>query len=147
MCLSSLVSLTLTLLPAVLPSSTLLTKMPNPCSEPPRTLKPSLPSTLFSTVMALMTSLSLLLAVGTREQINHTHTLHVSTSRPRAALPAPRPSQFRHQGPPDHRGGQGAGTPHTPSMGALMRMTRPMGEAARVLRVVPLSRRLCLLRR
>lgn len=68
-----LVSLTLTLLPAVLPSSTLLTKMPNPCSEPPRTLKPSLPSTLFSTVMALMTSLSLLLAVGTGEQTSHTH--------------------------------------------------------------------------
>lgn len=74
MCLSLLVSLTLTLLPAVLPSSTLLTKMPNPCSEPPRTLKPSLPSTLFSTVMALMTSLSLLLAVGTGEQMNHNAT-------------------------------------------------------------------------
>lgn len=52
-------------LPAALPSSTLLTKMPSPCSEPPRTLKPSLPSVLFSTVMALMTSLSLLLAAGT----------------------------------------------------------------------------------
>lgn len=71
MCPSPLVSLTLTLLPAVLPSSTLLTKMPKPCSEPPRTLKPSLPSTLFSTVMALMTSLSLLLAVGTGEQMCH----------------------------------------------------------------------------
>nr|XP_009942326.1 PREDICTED: sideroflexin-1-like [Opisthocomus hoazin] len=34
--------------------------MPRPCSEPPRTLKPSLPSALFSTVMALMMSLSLL---------------------------------------------------------------------------------------
>uniref|UniRef100_A0A8C3GDJ1 Uncharacterized protein n=1 Tax=Cairina moschata TaxID=8855 RepID=A0A8C3GDJ1_CAIMO len=52
-------------LPAALPSSTLLTKMPSPCSEPPRTLKPSLPSALFSTVMALITSLSLLLAAGT----------------------------------------------------------------------------------
>lgn len=28
-----------------------------------------------------------------------------------------------------------------------MRMTRPMGEAARLPRVIPLSRRLCLLRR
>lgn len=65
MCLSPLVSLSLSHLPAALPSSTLLTKMPSPCSEPPRTLKPSLPSMLFSTVMALMTLLSLLLAVGT----------------------------------------------------------------------------------
>uniref|UniRef100_A0A8C5X3X7 Uncharacterized protein n=1 Tax=Malurus cyaneus samueli TaxID=2593467 RepID=A0A8C5X3X7_9PASS len=44
-------------------------------------------------------------------------------------------------------GRQRTGTLHAPSMGALMRMTRPMGEAARVFRVVPLSRRLCLLRR
>lgn len=64
-CLSPLVPLTLSCLPAALPSSTLLTKMPSPCSEPPRTLKPSLPSALFSTVMALMMLLSLLLAVGT----------------------------------------------------------------------------------
>uniref|UniRef100_A0A8C6Y194 Uncharacterized protein n=1 Tax=Naja naja TaxID=35670 RepID=A0A8C6Y194_NAJNA len=34
-----------------------------PCSEPPRTLKPSFPSLLFSTVMALIASLSSLLAV------------------------------------------------------------------------------------
>lgn len=70
-CLSPLASLTLSHLPAALPSSTLLTKMPSPCSEPPRTLKPSLPSTLFSTVMALMMSLSLLLAVGTGDGMCH----------------------------------------------------------------------------
>uniref|UniRef100_A0A8C3DL47 Uncharacterized protein n=1 Tax=Corvus moneduloides TaxID=1196302 RepID=A0A8C3DL47_CORMO len=53
----------------------------------------------------------------------------------------------RRWGPPGHGAGQRAGTSHAPSMGALMRMTRPMGEAVRLLRVVPLSRRLCLLRR
>lgn len=49
--------------PALLPSSTLLTKMPKPCSEPPLTLKPSLPEGLFSTRTAWMMSLSSLLAV------------------------------------------------------------------------------------
>ena len=50
--------------PALLPSSTLLTKMPRPCSEPPRTLNPSLPAGLFSTRTAWMMSLSSLLADG-----------------------------------------------------------------------------------
>lgn len=45
-------------LPAELLSSTLLTKMLRPCSEPPRTLKPSLPSSLLSTVTVWMSSLS-----------------------------------------------------------------------------------------
>uniref|UniRef100_A0A8D3CRZ0 Uncharacterized protein n=1 Tax=Scophthalmus maximus TaxID=52904 RepID=A0A8D3CRZ0_SCOMX len=44
--------------PAVLLSSTLLTKMLRPCSEPPRTLKPSFPSTLLSTVMVWRSSQS-----------------------------------------------------------------------------------------
>lgn len=115
-----LVSLTLTLLPAVLPSSTLLTKMPNPCSEPPRTLKPSLPSTLFSTVMALMTSLSLLLAVGTGEQMSHTRcmcamardvSLAGNIPRPRTALSAPRPREFSHWGLLAMGVGRGPGYP------------------------------------
>uniref|UniRef100_A0A8C1V2A2 Uncharacterized protein n=1 Tax=Cyprinus carpio TaxID=7962 RepID=A0A8C1V2A2_CYPCA len=41
-----------------LSSSTLLTKIPRPCSDPPRTLKPSLPSSLLSTVIVWMSSLS-----------------------------------------------------------------------------------------
>lgn len=44
--------------PAELSSSTLLTNMPSPCSEPPRTLKPSRPSGLLSTVTVWMSSLS-----------------------------------------------------------------------------------------
>uniref|UniRef100_A0A3Q0RR03 Uncharacterized protein n=1 Tax=Amphilophus citrinellus TaxID=61819 RepID=A0A3Q0RR03_AMPCI len=44
--------------PAALLSSTLLTKMLRPCSEPPRTLNPSLPSTLLSTVIVWRSSLS-----------------------------------------------------------------------------------------
>lgn len=39
-------------------SSTLLTKMPSPCSEPPRTLKPRRPSSLLSTVTVWMSSQS-----------------------------------------------------------------------------------------
>uniref|UniRef100_A0A3Q2DW24 Uncharacterized protein n=1 Tax=Cyprinodon variegatus TaxID=28743 RepID=A0A3Q2DW24_CYPVA len=45
-------------LPAVLLSSTLLTKMLRPCSEPPRTLKPSFPSKLLSTVTVWRSSQS-----------------------------------------------------------------------------------------
>lgn len=130
-------------LPAALPSSTLLTKMPSPCSEPPRTLKPSLPSMLFSTVMALMMSLSLLLAVGMADGICHLGWLRVI-----ATLPPSRPRGRRDPGPPGQVGGRGAGRALcAPSMGVLMRMTRPMGEAARLPLVTPLSRRLCLLRR
>lgn len=43
---------------AELSSSTLLTNMPSPCSEPPRTLKPRRPSGLLSTVSVWMSSLS-----------------------------------------------------------------------------------------
>lgn len=155
-CLSPLLSLALSHLPAALPSSTLLTKIPSPCSEPPRTLKPSLPSTLFSTVIALMMSLSLLLAVGTGDGTRHLGWVRamaggISLARdvpsPRTTLPAPRPREPRRPGPPVHAGGRRAATPHAPSMGVLMRMTRPMGDVARLTRVAPLSRRLCLLRR
>lgn len=48
----------LPVLPAELSSSTLLTNMPSPCSEPPRTLKPRRPSGLLSTVSVWMSSLS-----------------------------------------------------------------------------------------
>lgn len=37
--------------------------------------------------------------------------------------------------------------PHPPSMGELMRMTRPMGEEARIPREGPFSRRCCFLSR
>lgn len=43
---------------AELSSSTLLTNIPSPCSEPPRTLKPRRPSGLLSTVSVWMSSLS-----------------------------------------------------------------------------------------
>lgn len=48
----------LPVLPAELSSSTLLTNMPSPCSEPPRTLKPRRPSGLLLTVSVWMSSLS-----------------------------------------------------------------------------------------
>jgi len=67
---------------------------------------------------------------------------------PRTTLPAPRPGEPRHPVAAGRAGGQGdRRAPHAPSMGVLMRMTRPMGEVARPTRTAPLSRRLCLLSR